>query len=537
MKVQDIEIPLVSERGKLYRFFEILPGAITWTILISPFILSLINPTIVVLLIIAYLLLWFVKSIGLNIRAIQGFKIMELHKNLDWGELQKEIEVGKIGNTDIRRPAWHFSNLERLKDQPSPYKPSELIQVAMIATWNESREVLEPTIQSILDSDYDMKKVILVIAYEDRGGPEVEARAKRLVEDYRGKFMYATACKHVDLPGEIIGKGGNITYAGRELEKYLEKEKIDPLRVIVTTLDADNRPHSKYFAALTYAYSVCPEPRYMSFQPIPMYTNNIWDAPAPMRVIATGNSFWNMILSLRPHMLRNFSSHAQSMQSLIDTDYWSVRTIVEDGHQYWRTYFRYDGKHEVLPIYVPIYQDAVFADGYFKTLKAQFVQLRRWAWGASDIAYVATTGFFKKNKVPKLDLVMKFSRLLEGHITWAVAPLVIAFSAFIPPLLNPKSYAAVQLPIVASRIETIALVGIFATLFISFKTLPPKPARYKSHRNLFMLVQWVFLPVTTIAYNSVSALYSQTRLMFGKYIGKFDVTEKAVKTHDNRRIT
>src|SRR5690606_6077695 len=200
---------------------------------------------------------------------------------------------------------------------------------------------------------------------------------------------------------------------------------------------------------------------------------------SPMRVIATGNSFWNIILSLRPHMLRNFSSHAQSLQTLIDTDYWSVRTIVEDGHQFWRTYFRYDGQHDVYPLYLPIYQDAVLAETLPKTLKMQFIQLRRWAWGASDIAYVADKGFFSKNKVPKWDLFTKFVRLLDGHVNWASAPLILALAAFIPSQVNPDNFAAATLPLIASRIQTIALGGIFITLFLSLKTLPPKPARYK----------------------------------------------------------
>src|SRR5690606_32248609 len=137
------------------------------------------------------------------------------------------------------------------------------------------------------------------------------------------------------------------------------------------------------------------------------------------------------------------------------TDYWSVRTIVEDGHQFWRTYFRYDGKHEVYPIYLPVYQDAVLSNTLTRTLKAQFVQLRRWAWGASDIAYVLDTGFFKNNKVPKLDLSLKFLRLLEGHISWATAPLIIVFAAFIPLLFNPQDYAANQLPQIASTVQRI----------------------------------------------------------------------------------
>jgi hypothetical protein len=77
-------------------------------------------------------------------------------------------------------------------------------------------------------------------------------------------------------------------------------------------------------------------------------------------------------------------------------------------------------------------------------------------------------------------------------------------------------------------VQTIALIFAVPTLFICLKTLPPKPARYKRHRTLFMVLQWAYLPVTTIVYNSFAAFYSQTRLMFGRYMDKFDVTEKAV---------
>ena len=166
----------------------------------------------------------------------------------------------------------------------------------------------------------------------------------------------------------------------------------------------------------------------------------------------------------------------------------------------------------------------------------QFVQLRRWAWGASDIAYVVDKGFFSKNNVPKKDLIMKLSRLVEGHISWATAPLILAFSGYIPALLNPKDFSSNQLPVIAGRIQTIAMVGILVTLYMSLKTLPPRPERYKKHRSIFMVLQWVFLPFTTVIYNSLSALNSQTRLMFGRYLDKFDVTDKATKTSVNKTI-
>ncbi|MDB5181683.1 MAG: conserved rane protein of unknown function [Candidatus Saccharibacteria bacterium] len=534
----DIEIPYKEERGWKYRILEILPGALSWFMLALPLILSLINVTFASIFILAYLLIFFARSVGVNIRAFQGYNIMQKHRKLPWADMLQELQQGEVLDPDVKRPKWHMDNVKRHHDTPELIRPEDVIHVIMVATYNESREVLEPTIQSIVASDYDMKKVILVLAYEERGGEEVAKQAEALIADYQQTFKFAWAVKHpADLPGEIRGKGGNITYAGKILKKHLEEEGINPEHVLVTTLDADNRPDPKYLSALSYMYCLVPDPTHVSIQPISMYTNNIWDAPAPMRVIATGNTFFNIVLSLRPHMLRNFSAHAQSMASLIQTNFWSTRTIVEDGHQFWRSYFRFEGDYRVIPLYVPIYQDAVLADGYIKTFKAQFIQLRRWTYGASDIAYVITKGWLTPNKVPRLDLIPKTWRLIEGHVTWAVGPIISLTAGFIPAFFHSDSYTANTLPIIVSNIQTVALVGLSASLFVCFKTLPPKPARYRHHRSLFMLLQWVYLPVTTIVFNSFAALNSQTRLMFGRYLDKFDVTEKAVKTEEGDTIS
>lgn len=525
--MKNIEIPLQSEKTSSYRWLERLPAILSYSLLLLPVILSQISPRATVFFIVAYILLWFIRSIALNVRVLQGYRTMKQHESLPWTAMIEDLENGVAACKNA--PAWHAKNIARLHKIPAKVKPSQAIHAIFVATYNETIDVLEPTVQSVLSSDYDMQKVILVMCYEGRDGAQAEPAVQEVMKKYGSKFKHAVAYKHPLTEGEVRGKGGNITYAGRKFQKYLETQKIDPEYVQVTTLDADNRPHTNYLAALTYTLCSVPEPRYVSFQPIPIFTNNIWDVPALMRVIATGNSFWNIILSLRPHMIRNFSSHAQSMAALIDTDFWSVRTIVEDGHQYWRTYFRYDGKHDVYPIYVPIYQDAVLSEGYRRTLKAQFIQIRRWAWGASDIAYVWTKAYLTPNKISRFDKLAKLMRLIESHLSWATAPLIIAFAAFIPVLFNPEDIASNQLPNVVSNIQRVAMVGLVITMFLSFKSLPPKPLRYKRRHSVFMVLQWVLLPITTICYNASAALYSQTRLFLGKYLDKFDVTEKAVK--------
>jgi len=531
-----VEIPLVKDRDWVYRAFEILPGALSWTVLALPAVLSFIDPALAAYFIIAYLLLWFIKTVGLNIRMYQGYRALNQNMSYDWVKLLNELDNPECAFARYEQgiaPKWHRNNLINIHVKENRLHVKDLYHVIIIAHSIEGTEVLEPTIKSVLASQYDMKKVILVMAYEERCEPLSKEVAISLTEKYKHRFHHmAAVCHPGDTPDEIVGKGANITYAGRWVKTYLDDNNIDYEKAIITTLDSDNRPHPQYFASVTYAYIACPDPVHTSFQPITIYTNNIWDVPAPMRVIAAGNSFWNIILSLRPHMLRNFSAHSQSMQALVDTDFWSVRTIVEDGHQFWRTYFTYNGRHDVVPIMVPVYLDAVFSRTYLKTFRAQFIQIRRWAWGASDIAYVLQTGWRHKNHVPKLDLLFKTARLIESHISWATAPLLLLLAAFVPLYIAPHSrlsMVANQLPVIASRVQTLAMLGFFVSIYLSIRLLPPKPPRYKNRHRIYMIIQWIYLPLTTIIFNSFAALNSQTRLMFGWYLGKFDITEKSVK--------
>lgn len=534
----DLEIPFEKDRKGHYRFFEILPGSLSYALLLLPIILAFVNVTLAVFFTLFYLLIFFVRSLGYSLRAIGGYRTMKHHMKLDWNGLCDDIDAGRITDTQLERPKWHLKNLRLLHTREYEMRPSDLTHAVIIATVNESREVLEPTIQSVLNAQYDSKKIILVIAYEGRAGKEAEDRVQELLNLYGDRFQHAMAVKHPpDIPGEVIGKGGNITYAGRALEKYLNKQKIDTAKVLVTTLDSDNRPDVRYFAALSYTYCTVPDPLKASFQPLAMYTNNIWDAPTLMRVIATGNNMFYIVNTQRPHLSRNFSAHAQPMKSLIEMDFWSTRTVVEDGHQFWRSYFHFDGDYRVYPFAIPIYQDAVLAEGYMRTLKAQFVQLRRWTYGASDVAYIADKGFWHKNMAPKADVLAKLLRTMWDHVNWATNALLVWYIGFVPSLLHPGNLAANELPLIVSRVQRISIAGLLISLFVCLVTLPPRPARYKRHRSIFMVTQWIFLPVSSIAYGCLAAFNSQTRLMFRKYLSRFDVTEKAVRTESGKTIT
>lgn len=538
----DLEIP-IKERTRWYRFFEILPGVLSYGMVILLVVLSLISPLMAAIYLLFIIITVLVKAIGIAVHTIGGRNRLNKAQDINWHARLMQLE-NAIASYEKERNVYskgfgfeaHKENLRLIAAGPDAFpKPSELYNAVIIAAYNETYEVIEPTIQSIVDTTYDNGRLILVLAYEQRGGVAIKKTVEALKKKFGHKFKAFHLIEHPkDMPNEVVGKGGNITHAGRFLKTWLNKQRIAYKDVMVTALDCDNRPHATYFDYVTYEYIVHENRKRLAYQPVSLFLNNIWDAPAPMRVLATGNSFWNIISSMRPHTLRNFASHSQPMDALVEMDFWSTHTIVEDGHQYWRSYFYFGGNYAVTPIYVPIYQDAVLAATYRRTLKAQFVQLRRWAYGASDIPYVATRVFSRRRNVPLAGGLARLLRLIDGHVTLASIAILVAVGGWVPLLINNQAahdIAAHQLPEVISGIQRVAMIGLFISVFLGFKMLPPRPARYKRRRTLWMLLQWVLMPVIAIVYSSAAAFNAQTHLLLGKYLDKFDVTEKA--THQS----
>ena len=538
---RNLEIPQ-GKRTKSYRFFEILPGFISYGAIILLFILSWIDPvagSIYLFIIIASTL---VKAIGVAFRTIQGYEVIKRAERVDWRarieELKKPHEsyekyVGEESKS--YHFAEHVENLKLMAAMPNDYPdPSKIYHVVIVAAYNEGIEILRPSINAIKKSSFPNDHIIVALAYEERGGEPMAKTAKALQNEFKGVFKEFMLVKHPDgLPNEVVGKGPNLTYAGEKVAAYVKNKHIPIENTIVTSLDSDNRMHEKYLDSVAYEFITPSNRQRLSYQPVSLFTNNIWDAPAPTRVIAVSNSFFNVITTMRPHLLRNFASHSQPLQALDAMDFWSKRTIVEDGHQYWRSLFFFGGDYSVLPIRIPIYQDAVVDETFMKTVKAQFVQVRRWYYGASDIAYVGTKLFTKKERrpVPFWQLFPKFWRLLDGHVTLAILAPIVAFGGWVPMIMNVSSHAMVayNLPNIVSIVETFASIGLIVSVFVSFKLLPKRPAKYRKSKSIGMFLQWILMPITSIVYQSVAAFYAQTRLMLGLYMEKFDVTKKIVK--------
>lgn len=531
------------------RLLEILPGLGVWIVIIFPFVFAYSFPLVVAYFILIFNLYWFLKSFNIARHLINGLYHMKYSMKTDWYERAKLVSIDtdkllKQLQSEYKKKAKNIflkakcrdlkvdiEELDNLAGRQKLVKNiDDIVHLVIIPFWDESFRILDETFMYLKSANYSSKKLIVVLTGEERAKENYKMISDKIVAKYGNDFLKLICYMHSDKVGEVRGKGANLVSAGRKVVKYIEEEGMEPENVLVTTLDADHIPHREYFAKLTYKYIIDPDRDRKTYQPVALLFNNIWDAPAPNRVAAIASSFWIIVESMRPYRLRTFAAHTQSLKTLLVTDFWSTQTIVEDGHQYFRTYFAFNGNIEMVPLLLPVYQDCVLDETIYKTFKSQYLQRRRWAWGASDFPFVVKN-FLKHPEIPMREKFIQTFRQYISHLSWASSSLLLA-TAWIPLLFNQQfmdSVIAHNVTSYSSKLAITAWIGVFFSVWAYLHLLPKKPEKYSRFRYLGMIVQWIFTPVVAIILSSFPSVDAQTRLMLGKYLEWF-ITPKVRKS-------
>lgn len=336
-----------------------------------------------------------------------------------------------------------------------------------------------------------------------------------------------------DIPNEMVGKGANITYAAsHHYQKILDFFHTSPDYVMVTTLDADTNVSPQYFALMSYSYLSQEDRKYKSYQPMILFFNNFRDVPFFSKMVSMGNSFWIMFNAVKKYGTRNFSTHMQPLDALIELDFWSVQTIVEDGHQFWRSYFGFEGRYECIPVFAPVYQDANNNTTMFSTAIAQYTQMRRWSHGAEDIPYAFCMWIDQRKKLDFWRTLYEWGRLLEGILLWSTLHLV---------LLGGIGFSLIKDVEINTYISLGAFVGmcmkfsyVILTIVICMQLSFCPRHKLSTKQIIIELMRFIVLYIPLIGFilvifSGTPAFHTQFALMIGKPMKTFNVTDKIRK--------
>jgi hypothetical protein len=495
---------LVGDRA--YRLLEIIPGAAIWATLLGAVLLSFVAPIIAIYVIIVFDLFWLFR--------VCYFIIFLL---ISWRQYRKDV---------------HSDWTALAAAHP---RFGEMYHLVFLPTYDEDVSIVRQTFASLVASSYPgmKERFIVVLAGEERRQEHFASVAAEMEREFGGNFFRLFVTLHPkDLPDELPGKGANINWAGHRAQELIDQLRIPYENVIVSSFDVDTCVHPHYFSCLTYKYLTHPNPTHTSFQPIALYNNNIWDAPALVRVAAFGTTFWLMTELARPERLFTFSSHSMSFKALVDVGFWQKDIVTEDSRIFLQCLLHYDGDYTVTPMHVPVSMDTVMAETWGRSLKNLYLQQRRWAWGVEHFPFLMSR-FWKNRTFPLKRKIFHVWTLAEGMYTWATAPLMIFIFGYLPFWVAPQQLRASvffqNTPHTLETIMRLAMVGGLVAAAVSLTLLPPKPSHKSRYDVVVMLLQWLLVPITFIGFGSFPAIDAQTRLMLGRYLG-FNVTEKKRKT-------
>ncbi|MBI5044994.1 MAG: glycosyltransferase family 2 protein [Candidatus Levybacteria bacterium] len=483
---------------KTKRFLELLPGLASWTVILSPIWGSLFAPTLLAYFILFFDTYWFYKSYSLVINAYRGARKIKEAEKKNWLQMASSQE-----------------NYDKVH------------HVLIIPSYKESVTKMKSTVENLTRQTLPLSRLHIVLAMEERE-KEAPEKAQTVISEFKGKFGSLFATYHIDAPGEIKGKSSNESFAGKEAyQKLFVDGNLDVDFATISSVDVDSMFDRQFFAYLTYKFVTDPNRYHKFWQSATVFYNNIWQVPAPIRILSFFGSLWRTSMLVQHDRLITQSTYSLSIKMLRDIGWWDTDVIPEDYRVFFKAFFKLKGKAWTDPIFLKTSMDAAFSHGYINSLKNKYHQERRWSWGVSDDP-LFLKWWFTVPGVPFVRKTVMIYHVLLDHFLWPVNWFIITIAANIMPFINPaftRTNLGYKLPSLAGFILTSTILAIFALMFIDYKNRPEN-VKLPLRRKVFFPFEFLLMPIVGFFLSALPALISHTQLMLGKRM-EYKVTEKA----------
>ncbi len=402
--------------------------------------------------------------------------------------------------------------------------------IVVVPIYTEPYDVIEENVLSIIENQYPfMDKITILLATESRA-PDAESHAREIIKNFAGKspVRIVNIVHPSDIEWEGKVKGANISYAVIQYEALCVSNgtPMDPHCTLVSTIDTDTKVEKHFFSIATYRFVTTEYRDQAIYQYTPIYSNNWTQGHFFARLIAMGTTLWQLFESQNPEFYRNFAVYGQSLKCLQKSDYWSRTSIVEDGLQYWRSYFAWDGMFRIVNVPAVCRMDLVDETNLWRTITSQYKQLRRWSWGCTDVEFVLPQFYANKN-IPRWDKIRKSVYLIQNHLFWAGGSFMLFFIGYIPGIFESfrTSIAVLTVPLASSIIFTILFSTVIFPGILSIHIMK-RYAKLRKRDYVYSILQWLVVPLLTLTLFSIPAIESQIRLFIGKRLDSFDTTTK-----------
>ncbi|PIR42793.1 hypothetical protein CO058_03465 [candidate division WWE3 bacterium CG_4_9_14_0_2_um_filter_35_11] len=503
---------MIDTNNKFDRFLMAVPGILTWTMLLMPVWLGLIAPKIAAFILTYLAVYWVYMAITHGIGLVKGYKIYEKEISIDWYQKCKDLDFKNLPNK-----ATLPTSLDNLK------------HFILIPTVNEGYQMLSETIETIVNSSFPIKNILLVIGVEEVGEERVKETIEKIKSEYKKdnfpQLMFFVHPK--GLPGEIVGVASpNRTWAAKHAVTQLQNENEDIRNYIFTTYDSDWKIHKEFLSRIAYEY-LTDEKRFNRFYEtvVHLFSNNIWTVPLTSRIEANNVTLGMLSNWTSGHLFNmpkeSFSCYSCALDTLVTANFWDT-TLIDDTVFYWRAFTARQGDFSEKHFYIPIYGDATGGKNFLNANKNLYRQLVRWGWG-SVTTVIALKAILKQANNKKATLEQKilwvYSKI-ERHLLMRTSAFLITVGFSVVTLVNTtfkNSSTVYGLPQVLSIILTGGLFIFIPATYVRMKLYKGSlPKKWPLWRRFIAVIEGPALMLNLLTFSFIPFLYAETRMMFGE---------------------
>jgi len=403
--------------------------------------------------------------------------------------------------------------------------------LVLVPTYRESDQILSETLECIATQTTGAERVTVALAFEARD-PEAPARAQRLTQRFAKRFGHWLVTMHPDLPGEVKGKSSNLHWAARRVQdELIATGRLDARNLLITVVDADSRIDRQYLAALSIEVLSHPDGRLHVYQPAILFYANYSRLAFPLRAVSSVFSLYSLARLAATHRLIPQSTYSLTWWAARRVGFWDVDVVPEDSHMFFKVWLHLGKRVRTRAMYLPVYADAAEGMNLWKSVQSTYQQIRRWAWGVSDVPYL-TLRTLRAQHIPRTMRVQRVGWYIEEHLVWPSHWFLLTLGGMLPPVIN-QVWAHSPIGVWQTEAYSTLLGLCLPSLILAIIADVWLKWRSGAHNNVGVLLGgltgFALLPLTGLACVALPALDAHTRLLFGRSLA-YQVTEKVPST-------
>jgi hypothetical protein len=480
------------------RVLEVALPGLVWLAITAPLWAALVAPPALGYFLVVFAAYWLWRSIEFSVGLVLGLWRVHLAGRRDW-----------------LAAAYKLPGAQRLH------------HLVILPTYRENEDILAETLECLVRQTTPREQIAVVLAFEERDA-QAGVRAAQLTQRFGARFGAWLVTRHPDLPGEVKGKSSNLAWAARRVEdELIATGRLDSRNLLVTVCDADSRLDRQYLAALSHGVLSHPDGGLHIYQPAILFYANHDRLPPLLRAVSSVFSLYSLARLAAGHRLVPQSTYSLSWWAARRVHFWDVDVVPEDSHMFFKVWLHLGERVRARAIHLPVYADA--AEGYSlsSTARSTYQQIRRWAWGVSDVPYVVLRAC-RARHIPWPARLARMGWYVEEHLVWPSHWFLLTLGGLVPPLLNP-GYAATDLAVwqasAVSLLLTLCLPSMVLAIGADLLLTRRAGVRGGVLERLVTVVGFVVLPLSGLLMVALPALDAHTRLLFGRTLA-YQVTEK-----------